>query len=38
MVELSGPTVVYTVNYTYNSLGQLAELTDGTGALIVSCT
>ena len=27
-----------TVNYTYNSLGQLAKLTDGTGALIISYT
>ncbi len=38
MVEMSGSTVTYTVNYTYNSLGQLAKLTDGTGALIISYT
>ena len=31
MVEKSGSTVTYTVNYAYNALGQLAKLTDGTG-------
>ena len=38
MVELSGSTVTETVNYTYNSLDQLTELTDGSGNLIASYT
>ena len=38
MVEMSGTTVTETVNYSYNALGQLAELTDGSGNLIVSYT
>ena len=36
MVETSGNTVTETVNYQYNSSGELAGLTDGSGALIVS--
>ncbi len=38
MVEMSGSTVTYTVNYSYNALGQLIQLTDGTGANIVEYT
>ena len=33
MVDLSGLTVTYTVNYSDSSPGRLAELTDGTVAL-----
>ena len=38
MVEKPGSTVTETVNYTYNSLGQLTKLTDGSGNLIISYT
>ena len=38
MVEKSGSTVNNTVNYAYNALGQLAKLTDGTGATVISYT
>ncbi|MFI5460129.1 MAG: RHS repeat-associated core domain-containing protein [Isosphaerales bacterium] len=38
MVEKSGATVSNTVNYAYNTLGQLARLTDGIGALVISYT
>ena len=38
MVEMSGSTVVGTVNYTYTDAGQLAGLNDGNGNLIVSYT
>jgi RHS repeat-associated protein len=38
MVEMSGSTITYTVNYSYNSLGQLVQLTDGTGANIIQYT
>ena len=37
MVEMSGKQrVVYTVNYSYNTVGQLSKLTDGSGSLIIS--
>ena len=36
MVELSGNTVTETVDYEYNSLGELTGLTSGTGELIVA--
>ena len=36
MVEMSGSTVIGTVDYTYTDSGQLAGLTDGSGNLIVS--
>ncbi len=38
MVEITGSTVTETVNYTYNPLDLLAELTDGSGNLIVKYT
>ena len=38
MVEMSGSTVIGTVNYAYTETGQLAELTDGAGNLIVAYT
>jgi RHS repeat-associated protein len=38
MVEKSGSTITNTVNYAYNTLGQLAKLTDGTGALVIAYT
>ncbi|MFI5457017.1 MAG: RHS repeat-associated core domain-containing protein, partial [Isosphaerales bacterium] len=36
LVEMSGTTVTQTVNYHYNSAGELAGLTDGTGAAIIT--
>ena len=38
MVEKSGTRSTETVNYAYNTLGQLTELTDGSGNLIVTYT
>ncbi len=38
MVEMSGSTVIATVNYTYTGLGQLAGLTDGNGNPIITYT
>ena len=38
MVEMSGSTVTETVNYAYNTVGQLLKLTDGSGTLIISYT
>ena len=38
MVVKQGSTVTQTVNYTYNTLGQLTKLTDGSDNLIVSYT
>ena len=35
MVELSGSTVTETVNYTYNALDQLTQLTNGSSNLII---